>query len=102
MGITDCEIELYHAHCSFTFQISRRNSVVAGKVFETRTNVVRGIAYDAQFTRPVRNSLARRSVINSAITIRLFRTVLRDRLKNVSRYNSSFHVVLVCSRYILH
>ena len=26
--------------------------IVAGKVFETGTNVVRGIAYRAQFTRP--------------------------------------------------
>ena len=52
--------------------------LVTGKVFETRTNV-------ALRNSPVHSN----GVINYAIALRLFRTVLlRDHLKNFSRYNS--------------
>ena len=45
--------------------------------------------------RAARNSpVHSNGVINYAIAVRLFRTVLRDRLKNFSRYNSV--VLLLC------
>ena len=56
---------------------------VAGKKFETRyKRCACGIAYRAR-----NSSVHSNGVINYAIAIRLFRTVLRDRLKNFSRYN---------------
>ena len=59
-------------------------TIVPVKVFETRKLMCVAL-------RTVRNSpVHSNGVINYAIAVRLFRTVLRDRLKNYSRYNINY------------
>ena len=56
-----------------------------------RTDVARGM-------RAARNSpIHSNGVINYEIVVRLFRTVLRDRLKNFSRYNSASIMLVLTS-----
>ena len=62
----------------------RFKTIVAGKNFCWKsfcTNVVRGLC--TAHNSPIHSN----GVVNYAIAIRLFRKVLRDRLKNLSRYN---------------
>ena len=58
---------------------------VAGNVFETWRNVVRGMCI--AFNSPVHSN----AVLNYIIAIRLFRTVLRNHGKNVSSNNRLEH-----------
>ena len=57
-------------------------TVVAGKVLRRVQTFC--VALRAARNSPVHSN----GVMNYAIAVRLFRTVLRDRLKNLSRYNT--------------
>ena len=61
--------------CSVIIVCFPFTTIVAGNVFETRTNVVHAL--------PVHSN----GVINYVIVVCLFRTALRDRLKNFCRNN---------------
>ena len=66
--------------------------IVPEKCFETRRMLC--VALRTARNSPVHSN----GVINYAFVVRLFRTELRDRLKNFSRYNSDGHVNFSVSR----